>query len=79
MSSTLLTELTDQECEKGQLTQRPPIPYVTPKAETTMKASRETFKLKTADGEVKGVVLGLGHAKVGFCVFGTHKSGNLCM
>ena len=25
------------------------------------------------------VVLGLGHAKVGFCVFGTHKSGHLCM
>ncbi len=25
------------------------------------------------------MVLGLGHAKVGFCVFGTHKSGHLCM
>ncbi len=25
------------------------------------------------------VVLGLGHAKVGYCVFGTHKSGHLCM
>jgi hypothetical protein len=25
------------------------------------------------------LVLGLGHAKVGFCVFGTHKSGHLCM
>ncbi len=21
----------------------------------------------------------MGHAKVGFCVFGTHKSGHLCM
>ncbi len=58
MSSNLLTELTDQDCEKGQLTQRPPIPYATPKAETTMKASRETFKLKTAEGEVKVAVLG---------------------
>ena len=58
MSSTLLTELTDQDCEKGQLTQRPPIPYATPKAETAMKASRETFKLKTAEGEVKVAVLG---------------------
>ena len=34
MSSIPVTELTDQECEKGQLTQRPPIPYATPKAET---------------------------------------------
>jgi len=25
------------------------------------------------------VEVGLGHAKVGFCVFGTHKSGHLCM
>jgi hypothetical protein len=25
------------------------------------------------------LVLGLGHAKMGFCVFGTHKSGYLCM
>ena len=30
MSSTPVSELTDQECEKGQLTQRPPIPYATP-------------------------------------------------
>ena len=58
MSSTLVTELTDQDCKKGQLTQRPPIPYATPKAETAMKASRETFKLKTAEGEVKVAVLG---------------------
>ena len=57
MSSTLVTELTDQECEKGQLTQRPPIPYATPKTEAIMKASRETFKMKTAEGEVKVAVL----------------------
>ncbi len=25
------------------------------------------------------MVLGLGYAKVGFCVFGTHKSGHLCL
>ena len=56
MSSIL--ELTDQECEKGQLTQRPPIPYVTPKAETVLKASRETVKMKTSEGEVKMAVLG---------------------
>ncbi len=58
MSSTLVTELTDQECKKGQLTQRPPIPYATPKTEAIMKASREIFKMKTVEGEVKVAVLG---------------------
>jgi len=59
MSSIPVTELTDQECEKGQLTQRPPIPYATPKAETiSLKASRETVKMKTSEGEVKMAVLG---------------------
>jgi hypothetical protein len=32
MSSIPTTELTDQECEKGQLTQWHPIPYATSKA-----------------------------------------------
>jgi hypothetical protein len=58
MSSIPVTELTDQECEKGQLTQQPPISYATPKAETTLKASRETVKMKTSEGEVKMAVLG---------------------
>ena len=58
MSSIPVTELTDQECEKGQLTQRPPIPYATPKTETILKASRETVKMKTSEGEVKMAVLG---------------------
>jgi len=58
MSSIPSTGLTDQECEKGQLTQRPPIPYATPKAETNLKASRETVKKKTPEGEVKMAVLG---------------------
>ena len=58
MSSTPLTELTDQECEKGQLTQWPPIQYATPKAETILKASRENVKMKTPEGEVKMAVLG---------------------
>jgi len=53
-----MTELSDQECEKGQLTQRPPIPYATSKAETVLKASRETVKMKTPEGEVKMAVLG---------------------
>ncbi len=50
MSSIPVTELSDHECEKGMLTQRPPIPYATPKAEATMKASRETVKVKTPEG-----------------------------
>ena len=58
MSSIPVTKLTDQECEKGQLTQRPPIPYATSKAETILKASRETVKMKTPEGEVKMAVLG---------------------
>jgi hypothetical protein len=58
MSSIPATEITDQECEKGQLTQRPPIPCATYKAETILKASRETVKMKTPEGEVKMAVLG---------------------
>ena len=50
-------ELNDAECEKGHVTQRPPIPYATSKAESTMKASRETIKMKTPEGEVKVAVL----------------------
>jgi len=53
-----MTDLSDQECEKGQLTQRPPIPYATFKAETILKASRETVKIKTPEGEVTMAVLG---------------------
>jgi len=58
MSSIPVTELKDQEYKKGQLTQRPPISYATPKAETSLKASRETVKVKTPEGEVKMAVLG---------------------
>jgi hypothetical protein len=58
LTMSSIPELTDQECEKGQLTQRPPIPYATPKAETILKASRETVKVKTSEGEVKMAVLG---------------------
>ena len=58
MSSTPTTDLSNQECEKKQLTQRPPIPYATSKAETILKASRETIKMKTPEGKVKMAVLG---------------------
>ena len=60
MSSIPVTKLSDHECKKGMLTQRPPIPYATPKAKATMKASRETVKVKTLEGEVKMPVLGDG-------------------
>ena len=53
-----MANLSDQECEKGQLTQWPPIPYATSKVETILKASRETVKMKTPEGEVKMAVLG---------------------
>jgi len=58
MSSTPTANLSHQECEKGQLTQWPPIPYATSKVETILKASRETVKMKTPEGEVKMAVLG---------------------
>ena len=58
MSSIPVTDITDHECKKGQLTQRPPILYAISKAETILKASRETVKMKTPEGEVKMAVLG---------------------
>ncbi len=51
-------ELNDADCEKGHVTQWPPIPYMTSKAESSLKASRETIKMKTPEGEVKVAVLG---------------------
>jgi hypothetical protein len=58
ISSTPKSELNDAECEKGNVTQGPPISYATSKVEITMKASRETVKMKTPEGEVKVAVLG---------------------
>jgi len=58
MSAIPVTELTDQECKKGQLTQRPPVPYAISKAEINLKASRANVKMKTPEGEVKMAVLG---------------------
>jgi hypothetical protein len=58
MSSNPTSKLTDAECEKGHITQRPPIPYVTSKTESILKASSETIKMKSAEGEVKVAVLG---------------------
>jgi hypothetical protein len=58
MSSIPTFKLNDAECEKGHVTQWPPILYATSKAETTLKASRETVKMKTPEGKVKVAVLG---------------------
>jgi hypothetical protein len=58
MSSTATSELNDADCEKGHVSQRPPISYATSKDEALIKASRKTIKMKTSEGEVKVAVLG---------------------
>ena len=58
MSSTPTSELKDADCKKGHMSQQPPILYALSKDETAMKASRETIKMKTPEGEVKVAVLG---------------------
>jgi hypothetical protein len=58
MSSTTTSELNDADCEKGHVSQRPPISYATSKDEALIKASHETIKMKTSEGEVKVAVLG---------------------
>jgi hypothetical protein len=58
MSSTATSELNDADCEKGHVSQRPPISYATSKDEASIKASHETIKMKTSEGEVKVAVLG---------------------
>jgi hypothetical protein len=58
MSTTSTSDLNDADCEKGHISQRPPISYATSKDEASIKASRETIKMKTPEGEVKVAVLG---------------------
>jgi len=58
MNSTPTSELNDADCKKGHVSQQPPIPYALSKDETSIKASRETIKMKTPEGEVKVAVLG---------------------
>ena len=58
MISTPTSELNDTDCEKGHMSQQPPILYALSKDETAMKASRETIKMKTPGGEGKVAVLG---------------------
>jgi hypothetical protein len=59
MSTTSTSDLNAADCEKGHISQRPPISYATTsKDEASIKASRETIKMKTPEGEVKVSVLG---------------------
>ena len=60
--STILTsvELNDFECEKGQVTQRPPILYAASKSSLLMMTTRESVKMKMPEGEHKQAILGNG-------------------
>jgi len=51
-------ELSNADCEKGQVAQQPPISYAQPKSSTTLIASRETIKMRTPKGEFKQALLG---------------------
>ena len=58
MSTSSTSKLNNADCKKGHVSQQPPIVYELFKDETSMKASRETIKMKTPEGEVKVAVLG---------------------
>jgi hypothetical protein len=59
MSSTPTShELSDTECEKGQVTQRPPIPYAVSKNGLLVRTSQETINVKMPKGESKQTLLG---------------------
>ena len=53
-------ELNDFECEKGQVTQRPPILYAASKASLLMMTTRGTVKMNTPEGEHKQSIQGNG-------------------
>jgi hypothetical protein len=59
MSSTPTShKLSDADCEKGQVTQWPPIPYAVSKNGLLVSTLRETIKVKTPKGEYKQTLLG---------------------
>ncbi len=61
MSSTPTSqELSNAKCEKGQVTQRPPIPYAVSKNGLLVSTSRKITKIKTPKGESKQTLLGDG-------------------
>jgi hypothetical protein len=51
-------ELNESECEKGHVTERPPIPYAISKAGLLMMTTRGTVKIKMTEGEHKQAILG---------------------
>jgi hypothetical protein len=53
-------ELSDADCEKGQVTQRLPIPYAVSKNGLLVSALQETIKIKMPKGESKQSLLGNG-------------------
>ncbi len=50
-------ELSNADCEKGQVTQRPPIPYAVSKNGLLVSTLQETVKIKTPKGESKQSLL----------------------
>jgi hypothetical protein len=61
MSSTpTFYKLSDADCKKGQVAQRPPIPYAVSKNGLLVSTSREMVKIKTPKGESKQSLLGNG-------------------
>ncbi len=53
-------KLSNADCEKGQVTQRPPIPYAVSKNGLLVSTSQESVKIKMPKGESKQSLLGNG-------------------
>ncbi len=53
-------ELSNADCKKGHVTQRPPIPYAVSKNGLLVSTLQETVKIKTPKGESKQSLLGGG-------------------
>jgi hypothetical protein len=53
-------ELSGTDCKKGQVTQRPPIPYAVSKNGLLVSTLREIVKIKMPKGESKQSLLGNG-------------------
>ncbi len=53
-------ELSNTDCKKGQVTQRPPILYAVSKNGLLMSTLQETVKIKMTKGESKQSLLGNG-------------------
>jgi hypothetical protein len=61
MSSTPTShELSNADCEKRQVTQKPPIPYAVSKNGLLVSTLQETIKVKTPEGESKQTLLSHG-------------------